>query len=110
MYRNNNGYLLIECMMGLVLFTAVSAMSIHFIYDIYKESKTTKQLLYAINEADFAAAKYGTAKSILENTEWEKLGTTYSLFQKKGVSDEYEICIVFKGENGKEYKTCASYF
>jgi hypothetical protein len=108
MFQNNKGYLLIECMMGLVLFTAVSAMSIHFIYDIYKESKTTRQFLYAVNEADFAAANYGIDKTP-ENKEWEQLGTTYLLKYKKGVSDEYEICIIFRGENGKKYKTCAAH-
>ncbi|MDR7072715.1 hypothetical protein [Fictibacillus barbaricus] len=108
MFQNSKGYLLIECMMGLVIFTAVSAMSIHFVYDIYKESKTTRQLLYAVNEADFAAANYGFNKT-LENKEWDQLGTTYLLKYQKGVSDEYEICIIFRGENGKEYKTCAAH-
>ena len=109
MLRKNEGYLLIECMMGLVLLTVISSFCLSYFYRLHQESKTTKQLVYAINEADAAAAKYGIDKYPLENKKWIHLGTEYTLSSIKGVMNEYTICIVFKGENGKEYKKCADY-
>lgn len=110
MLRNNKGYLLVECMMGLILFTAVTSICLPFIYKLYQEKKTTKQLLYAIEEADLAAARYGLNKIQEPDKMWVHHGTQYSLLTKKGAADEYELCVEFKGANGKDYKTCAGYF
>jgi hypothetical protein len=96
-------------MMSLLLFTAVSSICFPYIYKLYQEKKTTEQLLYAINEVDLAASVYGLNQMNIEDREWTHSGTTFSLLTSKGVKDDVEICVVFKGENGKNYRRCASY-
>jgi type II secretory pathway pseudopilin PulG len=107
MLRNNKGYLLLEAMLSLMLITAVCSICLPFIYVSYQEQKTSKELLYAMTEADLAAANKGENKELHTEKEWIQEGVRYQL-TKKGVADEYETCITFKGSNDKEYITCAS--
>ncbi|MCM3716791.1 hypothetical protein [Fictibacillus phosphorivorans] len=105
MLRNNKGYLLLESMLGLLLFSAIASICLPYVYQLNQEQKTTRQLLYAIEEVDrLSLLKFQDAK------EWIQNRTTYSLTTIKGVTDEYEICITFKGANRKEYKACSSYY
>lgn len=108
MLRNNKGYLLLEAMLSLMLITAVCSICLPFIYVSYQEQKTSKELLYAMTEADLAAANKGENKELRTEKEWIQEGVRYQLITKKGVADEFETCITFKGSNHKEYITCAS--
>ncbi|MBY6035519.1 hypothetical protein KUV80_02600 [Fictibacillus nanhaiensis] len=108
MLRNNKGYLLVESMFGLVLFSAVIGTCLPYIHLLYQEKKTTRQILYAIEEVDHVVAQYSIGMSI-DNKEWEEHGTNYTLLTKKGAADENELCISFEGSNEKSYKMCAGY-
>jgi hypothetical protein len=106
MLQNNNGYLLFESMLGLLLFSAIASICLPFVYILHQEQKTTEQLMFAIEEVDRLSLK----KIQLQDMEWTRNGTSYSLITKKGVTDEYEICINFEASNQKEYTACSSYY
>jgi type II secretory pathway component PulJ len=106
MLRNNNGYLLLESMLGLLLFSAIASICLPYVHILNQEQKTTRQLMFAIEEAD----RLSLLKIQLHDMEWTQNGTSYSLLTKKGVTDEYEICITFEGANQKEYTACSSYY
>ncbi|KZE66404.1 hypothetical protein AWM68_08575 [Fictibacillus phosphorivorans] len=107
MLRNNKGYLLLEALFGVLLISAVFSICLPFIYVAYQEQKASKELLYAMTEVDLAAAKNSIGEGVTEK-EWVQEGIRYQLLTRKGVTDEYEICIAFHGSNQKEYTTCAS--
>ncbi|MDM5315928.1 hypothetical protein QUF49_07990 [Fictibacillus sp. b24] len=108
MLRNNKGYLLLEAMLGVLLISAVCSICLPFIYVAYQEQKASKELLYAMTEVDLAAAKNSEGQEEATEKEWSQDGIRYELKTRKGVTDEYEICITFNGSNHKEYTTCAS--
>jgi hypothetical protein len=105
MLRNNDGYLLLESMLGLLLFSAVASICLPYVYILNQEQKTTRQLMFAIKEADRLSLL-----KVQYDMQWTQKGTSYSLITKKGVTEEYEICITFEGSNKKEYKACSSYY
>jgi hypothetical protein len=108
MLRNNKGYLLLEAMLSLMLFTAVFSVCLPFIYVSFQEKRSSQELLYAMTEADTAAANSNRGHFEDNEREWVKEGIRYHLITKKGVLDEYESCITFTASNQREYKTCAS--
>lgn len=107
MLRNNKGYLLLEALFGVLLISAVFSICLPFIYVAYQEQKASKELLYAMTVADIAAAKNSMGEEVIEK-EWVQDSIRYQLLTRKGVTDEYEICIAFLGSNHKEYTICAS--
>ncbi|MED1863491.1 hypothetical protein P4V41_08520 [Fictibacillus nanhaiensis] len=107
MLQNNNGYLLLEAMFSVLLFSAVFSICLPFIYISYQEQKTSEQLLYAMTEVDHAAAMSSMKKLETDELVWIVDGIEYKLKTGKGVTDEYETCISFKASNQKDYKTCA---
>jgi hypothetical protein len=108
MLKNNKGYLLVECMMGLLLFSVAVSVCFPLVNKLYQENQTTKQLLYAINEADSAIATYSLNHTVIADRRWNYLNTSYSLQTNNTAEEGYEICIVFQGANKKEYKKCAA--
>lgn len=108
MLRNSKGYLLLEAMLSVLLISAVCSICLPFIHVAYQEQKTSKELLYAMTEVDLAAAIYSADEGTVTEKEWTQEGIRYHLLTRKGVTDEYEICIAFQGSNDKEYQTCAS--
>ncbi|WP_416728960.1 hypothetical protein [Fictibacillus sp. JL2B1089] len=110
MLQNNKGYLLIESMFSLVLISVVFSICLPFIYISYQEQRTSEQLLYAMTEADHAAGMRSMSQLIPDERYWLDNGIEYQLLTRKGVTDEYETCISFRGSNQKNYTTCASSF
>ncbi|MBH0160133.1 MULTISPECIES: hypothetical protein [Fictibacillus] len=110
MLKNNNGYLLIEAMFGVLLISVVFSICLPFLYISYQEQQTSEQLLYAMTEADHAAAMRSITRHETDEREWLVDGTEYKLKTRKGVTDEYKTCISFRGSNKKEYTACASSF
>lgn len=110
MLQNNKGYLLIEAMFSLLLISVVFSICLPFIYISYQEQRTSEQLLYAMTEADHAAGMRSMSPLMFEERYWIDNGIEYQLLTRKGVTNEYETCISFRGSNQKEYKTCASSF
>jgi hypothetical protein len=106
MLQNNKGYLLLESMLSLMLFSAIASICLPFVYILHQEQKTTKQLLYAIEEAD----RISINKIQMPDKEWKRNGVLFSSITKRGVTDEYEICIRFEASNKKEYTACSSYY
>ncbi len=110
MLRNNKGYLLLEALFSVLLISVVFSICLPFINTSYREQKTSEQLLYAMTEADHAAASRSVTTLVTDEREWIDDGIVYKLKTRKGVTDEYETCISFRGSNQKEYTTCASSF
>jgi type II secretory pathway pseudopilin PulG len=110
MLQNNKGYLLIEAMFSLLLISVVFSICLPFIYISYQEQRTSEQLLYAMTEADHAAGMRSMSQLMPDERYWVDNGIEYKLLTRKGVTNEYETCISFRGSNQKEYKTCASSF
>ncbi|MGA4719438.1 hypothetical protein [Fictibacillus nanhaiensis] len=110
MLQNNKGYLLIEAMFSLLLISVVFSICLPFIYISYQEQRTSEQLLYAMTEADHAAGMRSMSQLMPDERYWIDNGIEYQLLTRKGVTNEYETCISFRGSNQKEYKTCASSF
>jgi competence protein ComGC len=106
MLRSNKGYMLLESMLGLLLLSALASICLPYVYVLHQEQKTTKQLMYAFEEAD----RISVNKVQVKDREWNQNGTFYSLLNKKGVTDEYAFCIQFKASNEKVYEVCASYY
>jgi hypothetical protein len=109
MLRNNKGYLLLECLLALVLLTAVFSICLPFINKSFQEHKSSKQLLYAIEEVDLIAVNFSLNNVPPADKEWERDGIMYTLLTKKGATDAYKFCIVFEGSNEKGYETCSHY-
>jgi type II secretory pathway pseudopilin PulG len=110
MLQNNKGYLLIEAIFSLMLISVVFSICLPFIYISYQEQRTSEQLLYAMTEADFAAGMRSMSQLMPDERLWINNGIEYQLLTRKGVTDEYETCISFRGSNEKKYTTCASSF
>lgn len=110
MLLNNKGYLLIEAMFSLLLISVVFSICLPFIYISYQEQRTSEQLLYAMTEADHAAGIRSISQRMSDERYWIDNGIEFQLLTRKGVTDEYETCISFRGSNQKNYTTCASSF
>jgi type II secretory pathway component PulJ len=106
MLRSNKGYLLMESMLSLLLFSAIASICLPYISVLHQEQKTTEQLLYAIEEAD----RFSVNKIQVGDKEWARNGARYRLSTEKGVTDEYKVCIQFQAANQKEYTVCSSYY
>ncbi|MCM3730670.1 hypothetical protein M3196_03185 [Fictibacillus nanhaiensis] len=106
MLRSNKGYLLMESMLSLLLFSAIASICLPYISVLNQEQKTTEQLLYAIEEAD----RFSVNKIQAGDKEWARNGARYRLSTEKGVTDEYKVCIQFQAANQKEYTVCSSYY
>jgi hypothetical protein len=109
MLKNNKGYLLAECMMALFLFTAVSMICLPYVYTLYREKETNKQLMYTTEQIDLAVIQISITQTLPKDNKWVHSETEYKLINKKGGEDENTICIQFKGENGKNYEKCSGY-
>ena len=110
MLLNNKGYLLIEAMFSLLLISVVFSICLPFIYISYQEQRTSEQLLFAMTEADHAAGMRSISQRMSDERYWIDNGIEFQLLTRKGVTDEYETCISFRGSNQKNYTTCASSF
>lgn len=109
MLANCKGFTLIEVTISLAMITIIIAATAPLFTTVLQERQTVKQQLFAYEIIQNTLEEYRTTnEEPIEESSISKDGTDYLLTVRQKTEDMIEICIKWKGKNGRNYEECGT--